>query len=141
MTPALTTALAAIAAALCLAAAFGFAHNRRSGVLKHTGDDATGVDTAALGLSSDAPTILHFTATWCGPCAAVRRVVDQVCAELPTVAHVEIDMDADPESARRLSVLSLPTTFIFDSEGKQRYRSSGVPKAADLRAALLPLLG
>ena len=46
--------------------------------------------------------------------------------------------DAAPVSsivvaARRLSVLSLPTTFIFDADGRQRYRSAGVPKAADLR--------
>jgi hypothetical protein len=31
-------------------------------------------------------------------------------------------------------------TFIFAADGRQRYRSSGVPKAADLRAALEPLL-
>ena len=71
---------------------------------------------------------------------AVRRVVDQVCAALPEVAHVEIDMDADPVVARKLSVMSLPTTFIFDAQGKQRYRTAGVPKAADLKAALDPLL-
>jgi hypothetical protein len=53
---------------------------------------------------------------------------------------VEIDMDANPEAAKRLSVLSLPTTFIFDAKGFQRYRTSGVPKAADLRSALEALL-
>ncbi len=84
--------------------------------------------------------MVHFSAVWCGPCAGVRRVVDQVCAELPEVAHVEIDMDANPAAARRLSVLSLPTTFIFDTDRRQRYRSAGVPKAADLRSALEPLL-
>ena len=67
-------------------------------------------------------------------------MVNEVCAELPEVAHVEIDMDANPAAARRLSVLSLPTTFIFDKHGYQRYRASGVPKAADLRSALVPLL-
>jgi thiol-disulfide isomerase/thioredoxin len=102
--------------------------------------DPADLDTTDLGLSLTAPTIVHFTAEWCGPCTAVRRVVDQVCAELPGVAHVEIDMDAAPAAARRLSVLSLPTTFIFDADGRQRYRSSGVPKAADLRAAIEPLL-
>jgi hypothetical protein len=70
----------------------------------------------------------------------VRRVVNQVCAELPEVAHVEIDMDENPAAARRLSVLSLPTTFIFDADGRQRYRAAGVPTAADLRSALEPLL-
>jgi hypothetical protein len=53
---------------------------------------------------------------------------------------VEIDMDANPDAARRLSVLSLPTTFIFDVDGRQRYRASGVPKAGDLRSALSELL-
>ncbi|MGW0159571.1 thioredoxin family protein [Mycobacterium sp. NPDC003323] len=111
----------------------------RSGMLR-AADAATNVDTTGLGLSSDGPTILHFTATWCGPCAAVRRVVEQVCAQLPTVAHVEIDMDENPEAARRLSVLSLPTTIIFDAQGHPRYRTTGVPKAADLQSALKPLL-
>ena len=135
----LVTAGAAIAAALGLAGAAGVLHNRRSGVLRDIAGPAD-LDTADLGLSRTAPTIVHFTAVWCGPCAAVRRVIDKVCADLPEVAHVEIDMDAEPGAARTLSVLSLPTTFIFDAAGKQRYRSAGVPKAADLKAALEPLL-
>ena len=111
----------------------------RAGMLKSAAE-ATNVDTSDLGLSATGPTILHFSAESCGPCAAVRRVVDQVCDDLPGVAHVEIDMDANPEAARRLSVMSLPTTLIFDAEGHPRYRTTGVPRAADLRSALEPLL-
>ncbi len=136
---AFATAGAAIVAALGLAGVAGVLHRRRSGTMRDTGHPE-GVDTTRLGLSQTGPTIVHFTAVWCGPCAAVRRVVDQVCGQLPQVAHVEIDMDADPTSARALSVLSLPTTFIFDAEGRQRYRTAGVPRAADLRAALDPLV-
>jgi thiol-disulfide isomerase/thioredoxin len=110
----------------------------RAGMLKETHDAE--VNTSDLGLSDTGPTVVHFSAEWCGPCAGVRRVVDAVCEELPGVAHVEIDMDANPAAARRLSVLSLPTTFIFDAHGHQRYRTSGVPTAADLRSALEPLL-
>ena len=139
MTSAGATAVAAIAGALSLAAVAGLLHNRRHGVVRDT-DRPEDLDTSRLGLSDSAPTIVHFTAVWCGPCAAVRRVIDQVCAELPTVGHTEIDMDADPQTARALSVLSLPTTFIFDADGRQRYRASGVPKADDLRSALDPLL-
>ena len=98
------------------------------------------MDTTDLGLSRTGPTVVHFSAVWCGPCAGVRQVVNQVVADLPDVAHVEIDMDTNPAAARRLSVLSLPTTFIFDRDGRQRYRTAGVPKAADLRSALVPLL-
>jgi thiol-disulfide isomerase/thioredoxin len=97
-------------------------------------------DTADLGLSRTGPTVVHFSAPWCGPCDRVRRVVDQVCDDLGDVAHVEIDLDTNPVAARRFSVLSLPTTLIFDVDGRQRYRASGVPKAADLRSALQPLL-
>ncbi len=131
--------LVVIIAALGVAYVIGRLITLRAGMIR-AGEQAANVDTSDLGLSQTGPTILHFSAEWCGPCAGVRRVVDQVCAELPEVAHVEIDMDANPEAARRLSVLSLPTTIIFDGNGRPRYRTSGVPKAADLRSALEPLL-
>nr|AAA62983.1 thiX [Mycobacterium leprae] len=100
----------------------------------------TGTDTADLGLSRTGPTIVHFSAPWCGPCDRVRRVVYQVCKDLPDVAHIEIDLDTNPAAVRRFSVLSLPTTLIFDTDGQQRYRTSGVPKAFDLLSTLEPLL-
>jgi thiol-disulfide isomerase/thioredoxin len=133
-------AVAVIVAALAAAYVIGRLLTRRSGQVRQTAGDVADVDTADLGLSGTGPTVVHFSAVWCGPCAGVRRVVNQVCAELPDVAHVEIDMDANPAAARRLSVLSLPTTFIFDADRRQRFRSAGVPKAADLRSALEPLL-
>jgi thiol-disulfide isomerase/thioredoxin len=139
---AVMTAGTAIAAALAAASAWGVLHNRRAGVLRHTHDPEQPPlsDAAGLGLSATGPTIVHFTAEWCGPCAAVRRVIGQVVADVPEVTHLEVDMDANPAAARQLSVLSLPTTFIFDADGRQRYRSAGVPKAADLKAALDDLL-
>ncbi len=135
----LAIAATAIIAALATAAAIGAVLNRRSGVLREA-DGETPLDTSDLGLSQTGPTVVHFSADWCGPCASVRRVVDQVCAEVPDVSHVEIDIDAQPAAAKRLGVLSLPTTFIFDADGRQRYRGTGVPKAADLRTVLQPLL-
>ncbi|KKC05507.1 thioredoxin family protein [Mycobacterium nebraskense] len=129
----------ALIAALGAATAAGALVNRRSGVLRET-NPGLRQDAADLGLSEMGPTVVHFTAAWCGPCASVRRVVAQVCSDLADVSHVEIDIDANPAAAKRLSVLSLPTTFIFDADGRQRYRSAGVPKAADLRQALQPLL-
>ena len=140
MSSSLVAAIAALIAALGVAYVIGRLLTLRAGMLKATKEAAENLDTSDLGLSHTGPTVVHFSAVWCGPCAGVRRVVNEVCAELPEVAHVEIDMDANPAAARRLSVLSLPTTFIFDKHGYQRYRASGVPKAADLRSALVPLL-
>lgn len=97
----------------------------------------------AAGVRGSVPAVVHFSAEWCGPCDAVRRVVAGVTAELSDSPNaprdIEIDIDADPELARELNVLSLPTTFVFDANGKERFRISGVPKAADLRTALEPL--
>ncbi len=132
-------AIVVIVGALGLAYVIGRLVTLRAGLLKAS-EEAANVDTSDLGLSDTGPTVLHFSAVWCGPCAGVRKVVDQVCDELPGVAHVEIDMDANPEAARRLSVLSLPTTIVFDADGRPRFRTHGVPKPADLRSALEPLL-
>lgn len=132
-------AISVLVGTLGLAYVIGKLITLRAGLVKAS-EKAADVDTSDLGLSETGPTVLHFSAEWCGPCAGVRRVVDQVCAELPGVAHVEIDMDANPEAARRLSVLSLPTTIIFDADGRPRFRTHGVPTPADLRSALEPLL-
>lgn len=93
--------IAVIIAALGTAYVIGKVITLRTGRLKAAAEPVE-VDTEDLELSRTGPTIVHFSAVWCGPCAGVRRVVDQVCAELPAVAHVEIDMDANPEAARRL---------------------------------------
>lgn len=140
----MTTVLVAIIAAGVVTGLLGWLMTRRSGNVREIEPtpraESDHPDTADLGLSRTGPTVVHFSAPWCGPCERVRRVVGDVCAELGDVAHVEIDLDANPAAARRFSVLSLPTTLIFDVDGRQRYRANGVPKTTALRSALQPLL-
>src|ERR1700735_5402870 len=98
----MTVAIAAVLAALVGAAIVGWLMTRRSGAIRATDSTASeDVDTTDLGLSSEGPTVVHFSASWCGPCTQVRRVVNQVCDDLDRVAHVEIDMDTNPGAARR----------------------------------------
>jgi thiol-disulfide isomerase/thioredoxin len=137
----LITAIVATLATLALATVAGWLLTRRAGDVRATDPGSAGtVDTSGLGLSRTGPTVVHFSAPWCSPCAQVRGVVARVCGDLTGVTHVEIDLDANPHAAQCLSVLSLPTTFIFDAEGRQRYRTAGVPKADTLRSALAALL-
>src|ERR1700757_2860076 len=134
----MSTVIVATVLAVAVAILAGWLLTRRLGSIREI-DPARGADadTADLGLSRSGPSVVHFSAPWCGPCDRGRR---EVCEDLGDVAHVEVDLDANPATARRFSVLSLPTTLIFDVDGRQRYRASGVPKAADLRSALQPLL-
>ncbi|MFI5780211.1 thioredoxin family protein [Nocardia sp. NPDC051570] len=108
-----------------------------------TGDDARTELLAAVGVQGEVPAVVHFSADWCGPCAAVRRVVAGVVADLAETPQppldIEVDIDAEPALAKELNVLSLPTTFVFDARGRERFRISGVPKSGDLRSALSPL--
>jgi thiol-disulfide isomerase/thioredoxin len=139
----MTTVILATVAAVLVATAVGWLLTRRSGNVREVHSESipgADADAAVLGISRTGPTVVHFSAPWCGPCDRVRRVVDQVCDDLGDVAHLEVDLDANPQAARRFSVLSLPTTLIFDVDGRQRYRASGVPRAVDLRSALEPLL-
>lgn len=134
------SAILVAAASFALAGLIGWWLNRRAGVLRASPRATSSADDAAfLGLAPGRPAVVHFSAPWCGPCAGLRRVVETVCAEFGDVEHHEIDIDADPEAARRFAVLSLPTTLIFDAECQQSYRASGVPSVAALRAALEPL--
>ncbi|CAM4402295.1 thioredoxin family protein [Nocardia ninae] len=136
-----------LAAVLLAALAVGIFLRRRDGKIRSA--DVVEIGSAradllaAVGVTGTGPAVLHFSADWCGPCVAVRRVVADVTGQLAESAQppldIEIDIDADPVLAKELNVLSLPTTFVFDSEGRERFRISGVPKVTDLRSALEPL--
>ena len=141
------TQIIVLAAVLVLALSIGLLARRGAGRVRASTGSTAAPDRAHLlakvGLNGDGPTVLHFSAGWCGPCAAVRRVVSSTISELadsprPPV-DVELDIDAHPAIAKELGVLSLPTTFIFDAAATERFRISGVPSAADLRTALAPL--
>jgi thiol-disulfide isomerase/thioredoxin len=135
-----------LAVVLLAALAVGILLRRREGKIRA----ADGIDLsdradllAAVGVTGDGPAVLHFSAEWCGPCDAVRRVVanvtDQLAGSPQPPQDIEVDIDAEPALARELNVLSLPTTFVFDTAGRERFRISGVPKATDLQSALEPL--
>ncbi|MCQ4117900.1 thioredoxin family protein [Rhodococcus tibetensis] len=145
------TGITLLIVTLLVAIAFGLVWQRRQGRVRTTSESDSPVtderrrllEAAGAAASADSATVLHFSADWCGPCAAVRRVVGQVVNDLSEEPHppaeVELDIDEYPALARELGVLSLPTTFILDSDLRERFRVSGVPAAADLRAALEPL--
>ncbi len=57
------------------------------------------------------------------------------------VAHVEVDAAARPDLGRRLRVSSTPTVRVLDPAGAVVTRAAGLPRKADVIAALGSVIG
>jgi thioredoxin-like negative regulator of GroEL len=80
------------------------------------------------------PTLLYFTTPTCAPCKtvqrpAIQRLVDQLSEQLQVV---EIDASANPDLASQWGVMSVPTTFVLDANGRPRHVNHGVAPAEKL---------
>lgn len=84
-------------------------------------------------------TFLQFSSAFCAPCRATRRVLEDVVAATPGVAHVEVDAEHHLDLVRRLGVLRTPTTLVLDGAGAEVTRAAGAPTKAQVQAALAAL--
>ncbi|MER6708803.1 TlpA family protein disulfide reductase [Streptomyces fumanus] len=117
----------------------------RSAVVSRTdGTEGRGVreedsrlDPAELGAElGERATLVQFSTAFCAPCRATRRVLGEVAALVPGVAHVEIDAEARLDLVRALEVVKTPTVLVLDAGGRVVRRAAGQPRKADVIAAL-----
>ena len=85
--------------------------------------------------TSDKPVLLDFYADWCGPCRMVAPVVEQIAEENPQYLIGKINVDKEPELARKFNVLSIPTLVVL-KDGKFISQSAGARPKADILALL-----
>ncbi|MFD7439581.1 TlpA family protein disulfide reductase [Streptomyces sp. NPDC059861] len=81
-------------------------------------------------------TLVQFSSAFCAPCRATRRILGEVAGLVPGVTHVEIDAEARLRLVRALDIDRTPTVLVLDADGRIVRRAAGLPRKADVIAAL-----
>jgi thiol-disulfide isomerase/thioredoxin len=87
------------------------------------------------------PAILYFTSPGCAPCESVQApALDRLRQEYHARMQVlEVDATRQPRLADAWGVLSVPTTFVIDAQGRPRLVNHGVARFERLHAQLIGL--
>jgi thiol-disulfide isomerase/thioredoxin len=142
----MTGGLIALAAALVAASVLGLALRRRAGRFRSGSPAAarsaagTGPDVlseADLGSSlGEQATLVQFSTAFCAPCRPTRQILAQVAGMVEGVTHVEVDAASRLDLVWRLRINSTPTVLVLGPDGAVVKRAVGLPRKADVIAAL-----
>lgn len=87
-------------------------------------------------LKAAGPVLLKFEADWCGPCQAMKPMVEDIAREYDgrlTVATM--DVDQNNQTPYRFGVRGVPTVILFKG-GEVVGQKVGLPRKAELTALL-----
>lgn len=130
-------------AALVLALAFGGYRRLTDGRARAvSAADAPRLDPVRLGddLGPKA-TFVQFSVATCAPCRVTHRVLAQVVAERPGVAHIDLDAETCLDLVEEFGVLRTPTVLLLDGDGTVRHRIVGAARKDEVLDALELLAG
>ena len=76
-------------------------------------------------LQSSQPVLVDFWAEWCVPCHMVSPVVEEIARDKAgRIKAVKMNVDDNPETARKFAVMSIPTLIMF-KDGQEMARVVG----------------
>jgi thioredoxin 1 len=83
-------------------------------------------------INSEKPTLVDFSAEWCGPCKMMAPVLQDLAGKMGELIRIlKVDIDRNPEAARFYNVKSVPTLVLFKN-GTIKWRQSGVVSSNQL---------
>ncbi|WP_298235348.1 thioredoxin TrxC [uncultured Azohydromonas sp.] len=92
----------------------------------------TDADFERVTARTELPVIVDLWAPWCGPCRSMAPAFEQAARELKGRALlVKVDTDANPHTAARFQVRSIPTLLKLQ-QGREVARISGAMPAAQI---------
>ncbi len=90
-------------------------------------------------LVAEGVVLADFTATWCGPCKLLGKVLEELEDEIPFVNIVKVDVDQCPNVTKRFHIDAVPQVFYF-KDGEEVSHEVGAASGDEIRAKLAELL-